>query len=182
MTTTTNEKTPSADLAGCRAEGLESTPIKEIKMNSTIVSAAVPTRIQLDEFAVIDVDPRDENAEITFSSRNEFGETRTTFGIALAPEEARKLASALLDASAPDLGSADAEEIEEHVAVARKMPVNVPVSELAAGTVTDIFRWAQDHDMGSGDVMAIVEDYIDGVAEAECMSPAKVAAKMREAR
>ncbi|MGP5050718.1 hypothetical protein [Brachybacterium alimentarium] len=121
MTITGQKKTPSADLAGCRAEGLENPTTMKEQENMTIVSAAVPTRIELDEAAVIDVDPRGENVEVTFSTRDVFGDARSTFGIAFAPEEALKLASALLDGVAPDFGTADLEEIEEHAAVARRL-------------------------------------------------------------
>lgn len=112
------QKTPVAELGGTSDEGLNPTPTKEQNMSQS----TVPTRIELDQFATIDVDPRDDGVEVTFSTRNEFGETRSTYGIALDANEGRKLASALLDAVAPDFGSADLEEIEEHVEVARRFP------------------------------------------------------------
>lgn len=169
----TTQKTPVAELGGDRDEGLENpTTMKEQEI-MTSLSAAVQTRISLDQHTVIDVDPRDENVEVTVSSRNEFGETRSTFGIALTAAEARKLASALLDASAPAFGVAPVEEIEEHAAIARRLPVEIPVSDLAAGTVTDIIRFADEHDMRWGDVMQAVETYMDGMAEAESVSPAE---------
>ncbi|MGP5258651.1 hypothetical protein ACTXMW_03365 [Brachybacterium paraconglomeratum] len=123
------KKTPSADLAGCRAEGLENpTPMKE---QENMSQSTVPTRIQLDEHTVIDVDPREEGVEVTFSTRNEFGQARSTYGIALDADEARKLAAALLDGVAPDFDTADPEEIEEHVEVARRLPAMTPAKAVA---------------------------------------------------
>lgn len=118
------QKTPSAELAGRSAEGLIS-PITK-KESTTMVSAAVPTRISLDEHTVIDVDPSVnalEYVEVTFSTRSGgLGEPRSTFGIALTPAEARRLAEALLDGSAPTFGQSPVAEIEEHVSIARKVP------------------------------------------------------------
>jgi len=179
MTITTNSKTPVADvLGGDRDEGLNSPTTK--KESTTMVSAAVPTRIQLDDQMIIDVEPVLENVEITISSRDVFGEARTTYGIALTPEETRKLTSALLDASAPAFGSSPITEIEEHVEIARKVPVEIPVSELAAGTVTDLLRFAQDHDMRPSEVMPAVETFIDAMAEAESLTPAKWCKRWRQ--
>lgn len=123
------KKTPVAELGGDRDEGLNPTPTKEQNMHQT----TVPTRLELDQFATIDVDPRNEGVEVTFSTRNEFGETRSTYGIALDADEGRKLASALLDAVAPDFGSADPQEIEEHVEVARRFraPAMTPAKAAA---------------------------------------------------
>lgn len=128
MTTTNTKKTPSAELGGTRAEGLENTPNKE--MNTTMLPtapAAVSTRIELDEQTTIDVDPSAapwEHVEITITTRDAvFGEPRTTFGIALTPSEARQLASALLDGCAPAFGVADPQALEEHVAIARRLDV-----------------------------------------------------------
>ncbi|MGP5261223.1 hypothetical protein ACTXMW_16275 [Brachybacterium paraconglomeratum] len=129
MTITSNEKTPVAVLGGLRDEGLENpTPMKE---QENMHNPTVPTRIQLDEHTVIDVDPREEGVEVTFSTRNEFGQTRSTYGIALDPDEARTLAAALLDGVAPDFGSTDPEEIEEHVEVARRLPAMTPAKAAA---------------------------------------------------
>jgi hypothetical protein len=172
------QKTPVAVLGGLRDEGLNPTPTKEQNMHQS----TVPTRLDF-EGLVIDVDPSAaaiEHVEITFSTRWTDQEPRTTYGIALTPTEARKLASALLDAAAPDFGSAPVEEIEEHVAVARKVPVEIPVSDLAAGTVTDVFRFATEHDMSPGDVMRAVETYIDGMAEVESLTPAKWCKRQRQ--
>ncbi|MFI8778787.1 hypothetical protein ACIGH6_17105 [Brachybacterium paraconglomeratum] len=128
-TTNTTEKTPVAVLGGLRDEGLDPTPTKEQDMHNS----TVPTRIQLDEFASVDVDPRDEGVEVTFSTGNEFGQTRSTYGIALVPEEARRLAAALLDGVAPNFCTADPEEIQEHVEVARRFqpPAMTPAKAAA---------------------------------------------------
>lgn len=120
MSIRTTQKTPVAVLGGLRDEGLGNpTPMKE---QENMHQSTVPTRIQLDDFTVIDVDPREQHAEFTISARDVFGDTRSTFGIALTPEEARKVAAALLDSVAPAYGRADLEELEEHNEVARRLP------------------------------------------------------------
>lgn len=87
--------------------------------------STVPTRIHFDEQTVIDVDPSAtplEFVEVTFSTRSgALGQPRSTYGIALTREEARRLASALLDASAPTVETSTLEELEEHTGVARRL-------------------------------------------------------------
>lgn len=119
MNITTNEKTPVAELGGERDEGLENpTPMKE-QENMTIVSAAVPTRIELDERTAIDVEPIGEQVEITISTLgpmvNDWMPVRSTHGIAVTRTEARRLATALFDASAPSFADSDPTEIDEHI-------------------------------------------------------------------
>lgn len=177
----TTQKTPVADeLGGNRDEGLMNpTPLKE---QENMHQSTVPTRLDL-EGLVIDVDPSGapwDHVEVTFSTRWADQEPRSTYGIALTAAEARKLASALLDASAPAFGVAPVEEIEEHAAIARRLPVEIPVSDLAAGTVTDIIRFADEHDMRWGDVMQAVETYMSGMAEAESLTPAQWCRRWRQ--
>lgn len=77
-------------------------------------NATVPTRILLDGGPVIDVDPTDGHLEVTISCAG-----RARAGIALTRTEARNLATALLDASAPSLRDGDPAEIREHLAAVR---------------------------------------------------------------
>lgn len=174
MTTSRQQKTPVGVLADAADEGLESTPNKEQIMTQLTASAAVPTRLDLDGFTT-DVEPTDDGVNITFTDRG-----RWALGVAITRTDARRLAEALLDASAPQFGVADLEEVEEHVRVAHKVPVDIPVSQLAAGTVTDIWHFAQDHDMGSGDVMRAVETYVDEMSKVESMSPAQYCKRQRQ--
>lgn len=170
MNITTNEKTPVAELGGDRDEGLESTPNKEQIMHQS----TVPTRLDLDGLST-DIEPTDDSVNITFVDP-----ARWIYGINITRADARKFASALLDASAPDFGSAPLQELDEHAEIGRRLPVEVPVSDLATGTVTDIFRFAQDHEMSSAAVMRAVEDYIHGMAEAERVSPAQWCKRRRQ--
>lgn len=170
MTPTTTQKTPSADLAGCRAEGQIHPPTKEMNMHQS----TVPTRLDLDGFTT-DVDPADENVNLTFTDTG-----RWVLGITIPRTDARRLATALLDASAPNFGTAHQDELLEHVEIARKVPVDIPVSDFATGTVTDVFRFAREHDMPPGDVMQAVETYMDGMAEVESLTPAKWCQRHRQ--
>lgn len=184
MTSAPTQKTPAAVLADERGEGLNSPLTK--KESTTMVSApqhaghspaALSTRVDLggDCADILSVSP--DQIDLTFSFRGDY-----LFGMRLTATEARKIASALLDAAAPDFGTSLLEEIEEHVEVARKVPVEIPVSELAAGTITDIVRFANDHCMSSGDVMRAVESYIDAMAETESLTPAQWCKRHRQHR
>ena len=124
MNITTNEKTPVAELGGTRDEGLEYNPNKELNMHQS----TVPTRLDLDGFTT-DVGPYEDRVHITISDEQRFV---VLLGLSITRTEARRLAEALLDASAPDLGSAPMEEIYEHTEVARKATVSMTPAKAAA--------------------------------------------------
>lgn len=77
-------------------------------------NATVPTRILLDGGPVIDVDPTGHHLEVTIGCPG-----RARAGIALTRTEARRLAVALMDASAPSLATGDPAETREHLAAMR---------------------------------------------------------------
>lgn len=112
------KKTPVAELGGTRDEGLNPTPIKEQDMHQS----TVPTSLDFGDLR-LDVDPFTDGphsgVDITMTAHRA-DKTRSFHGIVLTPSEARKLASALLDATAPAISSSSIEEIEEHARVARK--------------------------------------------------------------
>lgn len=168
-------KAPVAELGGTRDEGLESpTPQKE-QENMNSLSAAIPTRLDLDGLTV-DVQPVDDHIEVTVIAAG-----RATHGLALDPSEARKLASVLLDASAPAFGHTDAAEIEEHVAVARKL--GQPHESL---TPAQYCKRQRDQQQDHLDVQIAIEGstVTDLWHEAERLgvSPSDVLRKLEEAR
>lgn len=119
------QKTPVADvLGGDRDEGLEYNPNKELNMHQS----TLPTRLELDGFTT-DVAPYEDRVHITISDEQRFV---VMLGLSITRTEARRLASALLDASAPDFGSAPMEEIYEHTEVARKATVSMTPAKAAA--------------------------------------------------
>ncbi|MGP5251477.1 hypothetical protein ACTXLT_03095 [Brachybacterium alimentarium] len=71
--------------------------------------STVPTRVALGDHSAADVDPIEQHVELTFSHD---GRART--GIALTRSEARRLAVALMDASAPSFCTGDPAEVAEH--------------------------------------------------------------------
>ncbi|MCT1385806.1 hypothetical protein M4D54_09235 [Brachybacterium sp. p3-SID1565] len=73
--------------------------------------SSIPTRMSLEGGPIIDVDPIGEHLEVTIGCTG-----RARAGIALTRSEARRLATALLDASAPSLCDGDPAEIAEHLA------------------------------------------------------------------
>lgn len=135
MTSPRTQKTPAAVLADERGEGLNSTPTK--KESTTMISApqhaghspaALSTRVDLggDCADIRSVSP--DQIDLTFSFRGDY-----LFGMRLTATEARKIASALLDAAAPDFGTSSLEEIEEHVDAARRAAVPMtPAKAVAA--------------------------------------------------
>lgn len=132
MTFTNTQKTPSAELAGRCAEGLINPSSKEMNTMKSTVS----TRLDLNGLTV-DVDPFDADeargVDITFFTRSaEPLGARTQQVVVLTHSEARKLAEALLDASAPTVGMTPMEEIEEHARIARKNTVAMTPAKAAA--------------------------------------------------
>lgn len=76
-------------------------------------NATAPTRIPLDDGGpIIDVDPTDQDVELTTSCNG-----RAHAGVTLTRTEARRLTVALMDASAPSLVDGEAAEIHEHITV-----------------------------------------------------------------
>lgn len=73
-------------------------------------NATVPTRIPLEGGPTIDGDPAGNHLEVTISCTG-----RAHAGIALSRTDARRLAVALMDASAPSLADGDPAEIHEHI-------------------------------------------------------------------
>lgn len=73
-------------------------------------NATVPTRLPLEDGPTIDVDPTGDHLEVTVSCTG-----RARAGIALTRAEARRLAVALMDASAPSLADGDPAEVREHI-------------------------------------------------------------------
>lgn len=73
-------------------------------------NSTVPTRLSLDGGPVINVDPTDGHLEVTITCAG-----RARAGIALTRSEARRLATALFDASAPSFADGDPAEVAEHV-------------------------------------------------------------------
>lgn len=124
MKPTDTKKTPVAELGGTRDEGLNS-PLTKKESTTMIPTAGVSTRLDFDGLSV-DVDAIDEHVEITTGIPG-----RTTLGLALTPAEARRLAEALLDASAPAFGETPLAEIEEHARIARKNTMSVTPAKAA---------------------------------------------------
>lgn len=120
----TTKKTPVAELGGDRDEGLINPSNKEMNMHQS----TVPTRLDLGGLTT-DVESHEERVHITISDERRFV---VLLGLSITRTEARRLASALLDASAPYLGSAPMEEIYEHTEVARKATVSMTPAKVAA--------------------------------------------------
>lgn len=161
MTTNRTEKTPGALSAKTSTEGLKNTPIKEMNMHHS----TVPTRLDLDGFTT-DIEPTDDGVNITYTDHG-----RWALGIAISRSDARRLASALLDASAPDFGTAPVDELEEHTDLAHRAGIEIPVSELANGTVVDIFRWSKDNGVPIAQTTREVEIYMRDMQQAEVLTP-----------
>lgn len=96
------------------------------KEQENMQQSTVPTRLDLGDI-VVDVDPAEDGVEITLTARR-----RSTIGIAFTRSEARQIAGALLDASAPALGEVPIEEVDEPVEIARRFPVAVTPAKYAA--------------------------------------------------
>lgn len=98
--------------------------------------ATVSTEVQLENGTAVDVDPTGGNVKVTVTSAG-----RAHAGITLTRSEARELATALLDASAPSLADGDPDEIREHIAAAQTAQADEPTDIAASPSQENLHRY-----------------------------------------